>query len=67
MFAFYISIINVGEALWRHTSIVINEVTYGLIACTQIIKFKNIFMEHFSPDQFGVVICGRCEIVVHGI
>jgi hypothetical protein len=47
--------------------IVISEVIYDLVAHTLAIKFKNTFMEHFIPRQFGVTICGRCKIMVHGV
>ncbi len=45
----------------------IGKVIYHLVACTLAIQFRDIFTEHFSPHQFGVVTCGGCEIVVHGV
>ncbi len=42
-------------------------VTYHLVAHTLAIQFKNILINHFSLHQFGVVTCGRCEIVVHDV
>jgi hypothetical protein len=46
---------------------VIGEVTYHLIARTLAIQFRDTFVEHFSPHQFGVMICGGCETMVHGV
>jgi hypothetical protein len=45
----------------------IDEVTYRLVAHTIAIQFRDTFVEHFNPHQFGVAICGGCEIMVHGI
>jgi len=45
----------------------IDEVTYCLVARTLAIQSRDILMEHFNLHQFGVAICGGCEIVVHGI
>jgi hypothetical protein len=42
-------------------------VTYRLVAYILAIQKKDIFMEHFNFHPFGVMICGKCEIVVHGI
>jgi hypothetical protein len=39
---------------------------YHPVACILVIQFKGIFVEHFCFHQFGVVIRGRCEIMVHG-
>ncbi len=47
--------------------IVIDEVTYPLIACTLVIYFIDIFTEHFSLHQFGVTICGGCDTMVYGV
>jgi hypothetical protein len=46
---------------------VIGEVTYHLIACTRVIQFKDTLVENFSPHQFGVAICGKCETMVHNV
>ncbi len=40
---------------------------YWLVACTLVIIFKDTFVEHFSPHDFGVAMLGRCEIMVHGV
>jgi hypothetical protein len=45
----------VGETLYRFTSYVL---------CLQ---FHEAFTTHFSPHQFGVVIKGGCETIIHGI
>jgi hypothetical protein len=45
----------------------IGEVTYRLIAYTPVIRFKDIFVEHFNLHQFGVMIHDGCEKMVHGI
>jgi hypothetical protein len=45
----------------------INEVTYHLIAHTLATQFRDILIEHFSPHQFGVTTCGKCETMVHGV
>jgi hypothetical protein len=45
----------------------ISEVTYHLGACTLVIQFKDILMEHFNSHQFGVVTCGRCGTLVQGV
>ncbi len=47
--------------------IVINEVTYCLVARTLAIQFKGTLVKHFSLYQVGVVTHGECETVVHGI
>jgi hypothetical protein len=47
--------------------ITINVVTYHLVAYTLAIQFRNIFVNHFSSHQFGVVTYGECEIVVHNV
>ncbi len=44
----------------------IGEVTYYLVAHTLVIEFKNNLAEHVN-HQVGVVIRGKCEILVHAI
>jgi hypothetical protein len=46
---------------------VIRKAIYRLLVCTLDIQFKNTFVEHFNPHQFGVVTFGECKIVVHAI
>ncbi len=41
--------------------------TYCLVAHTLAIQFKDTFVEHFNPHQFGVTTHGKCEIMVHGV
>ncbi len=41
--------------------------TYHLVVYTLAIQFKNTFLEHFNPHQFGVMTHDKCEIMVHGI
>ncbi len=45
----------------------IGETTYCLVTHILTIQFRDIFMEHFSPHQFGVMTHGGCEIMVHGV
>jgi len=66
-FAFFVSILNIGKKSKGICPIVIGEVTCHLIAYTLAIQFRDTFIEHFSLHQFGVMICGRCETVVHGV
>ncbi len=47
--------------------IVINEVTYYLVARTLAIWFRDTLVKHFSLYQFGGMIHGKCETIVHGI
>ncbi len=58
--------------LWKNKlkvfdPITIREVIYQLITYTFAIQFKDTFVEHFSPRQFGVATLGKCEMVVHGV
>jgi hypothetical protein len=45
----------------------IRKVIYQLVIHTLAIQFKNTFVKHFSPHQFGVATPGWCEIVVDGV
>jgi hypothetical protein len=45
--------------------ITISEVTYHIVARKLTIQFKDIFMKHCSPHEFGVTTHGGCEIMVH--
>jgi hypothetical protein len=45
----------------------ISEVTYRSVARTSATQFWETIVEHFNPHQFGVVICDRCETLVHGV
>jgi hypothetical protein len=45
--------------------IAIGKVIYHLVAYTLVIW--DIFMKRFSPHQFGVATCGKCETMVCGI
>jgi phosphopantetheine adenylyltransferase len=47
--------------------ITIGKVIYRLVTRTFAIQFKNTFVKHFNPHQFGVATSNRCEIVVHGV
>jgi len=47
--------------------IVIRKVIYRLIAYTLTIQFKDTFVEHFNPHQFGVATLSKCETMVDGI
>lgn len=47
--------------------IVVGEVFYWLVSRTFCFQFHGAFVVHLSPHQFGVVIKGGCEGIVHGI
>ncbi len=47
--------ITMGETLYRFTS---------HFLCLQ---FRDVFVTHFSPDQFEITIKGGCETIIHGI
>jgi hypothetical protein len=47
--------------------VVIRKVIYQLVTRTLAIQFKDTFVKHFTPHQFGVATLSRCETVVHGI
>jgi hypothetical protein len=41
--------------------------TLGQSGVVTPIQFKDTFVEHFNPHQFGVATLGGCEIMVHGV
>jgi hypothetical protein len=43
------------------------ETLYQLISCVICFRFHDTFETHFSPHQFGVIIKGSCEAIIHGI
>jgi len=47
--------------------IAINETFYQLMNKALCLQFHDAFFSHLLPQQFSVIIRGRCEVVVHGI
>jgi hypothetical protein len=45
----------------------IHPIRIGEVAHTLIIQFKGTLMEIFCLHQFGVMICGGYETMVHGV
>jgi hypothetical protein len=62
-----IAIINFEKQTKGIWPIAIGEVIYQLVTHTLAIRFKDTFVEHFNPHQFGVATLNRCETMVHGI
>jgi hypothetical protein len=51
------------EQLGNIQAITIGEVIYQLVIRTLVIQFNNIFVEHFSPHQFGVPTLSGCKTI----
>ncbi len=47
--------------------IVVREVFYQLMNIALCLQFHDVFVFHLSPYQFGVVVRGGCETMVHCI
>jgi hypothetical protein len=47
--------------------IAMGKTLYGLTSRTLYFQFREAFATHFSSHQFGVVIKGGCEIIIHDI
>ncbi len=47
--------------------IVMGKVFYHLVSKVSYLQFRDVFVFHLSPYQFGVVVKNGCEAVVHGI
>ncbi len=47
--------------------IVVGEVMYRFTNCTLYLQFCDVFVKHFSSNQFEVATKGDCEVVIHGI
>jgi len=45
----------------------VGEVLFSLLNMTFCLEFHNALSIHLSPHDFGVVIKGCCETMVHGI
>jgi hypothetical protein len=55
------------KALGGVCPIIVGETLYRFTNCALCLQFHEAFVTHFSPHQFGVIIKGGCEIVIHGI
>ncbi|KAL2644378.1 hypothetical protein R1flu_011965 [Riccia fluitans] len=47
--------------------IVVGEVLYQLVARTLRFQFWEALVDHFSPLQFGVAMCGGCKTIIHDL
>ncbi|KAL2634242.1 hypothetical protein R1flu_005721 [Riccia fluitans] len=47
--------------------IAVGEVLYRLVARSLGFQFWDALADHFSPLQFGVVMRGGCETIIHGL
>jgi len=45
----------------------IGKVTYWLVTYIFAIYFRDTFVEHFNPHNFGVATWGRCEMMIHKV
>ncbi len=47
--------------------IIVGEILYWLVSRTLCLQFCDTFFIHLSLHQFGVVVKGPCEVVIHNI
>jgi hypothetical protein len=49
------------------TPIAVREFQYWLVNITLCLLFHDAFSTHLLPHQFGMVVLGGCEVVVHNV